>query len=909
MKQPNNPGIEPLETRIAPAVTILHPLFDIKGGVAASSVNIDLAKMVDASASYRTIVEFVTNFTAPGQSSPGVIRMELFDDKTPLTVQNFLSYVNNVKATGDYDGTYFHRLVGGFVLQGGGYNPPISINNLGTHVDTPLQVHNEFHDADAELDPVTGTVAMAKVGTSNGGGPNSATSEFFVNYADNSSILDDQNGGFTVFGKVIQGMDIVTALANLRRFQINALTGSTNGDGIPTTAGANTVASESQLIKIVDARVVAPTAGDANGHSFSNLTITALSGEAVVSGVIDASNILKLDLAPNKAGVAKVQVTVTKNGESAVEEFTVTALPNLVSEVSNNIGGTVVPGQKGTVNVQLINNGAGIAKGDAKVRLFLSEITAAAQGDTPAMQEQRSGFTLEVGTDIEITADVAKPISILSGKTLTTAVKYAISADAVSKLKVNGNYRLLALVESTTGTVIEELFTDDNVGNITDVHTFKNAFGSLGAGRDGVTITMKDGTGSNANDVTLVIKGPGSGEALRNTDGTLNITLSGTTLASSFSVTAGKGIVPQIGELHVSDAIGKLNLKNIHLISHLSASGGVKSLTLGDIGAEAGAKTSNLSIGGVANLKTSITLGIVRDYSVDATSPIKSLTAKAWLNTDLAERETLELHGIGKLTINGDFAANIDERSTLSVSSITIKGNIEGSTISTDSAVKKLTAGNVTGASFILGDSGQLASLSTAKGTLTFKSVADSSIDASYPITTLSALGWADTAATQKETLAFRGLGTLNITGDLGANVTERSGLAVKSITVSGGIRGSVIQSAGDIASVKAATLDGVSIFAGVTAKPTVLADLASARKIGSISTSSFLNTTVVGSEIGKIAVNGVDGVGAAKFGFYANAIKSYVRTGGPKLSNLTGPAAGDTPHDTVAPNYEVRVF
>ena len=136
--------------------------------------------------------------------------------------------------------------------------------------------------------------------------------------------------------------------------------------------------------------------------------------------------------------------------------------------------------------------------------------------------------------------------------------------------------------------------------------------------------------------------------------------------------------------------------------------------------------------------------------------------------------------------------------------------------------------------------------------------------------------------------------------------MTERSGLAVKSITASGAIRGSVIQSAGDITAVKAATFDGVSVFAGVTAKPTLLADLANARKIGSITaTSAFLNSTVVASEIGKVAVSGVTGAGPAKFGFYADAIKSYVRAGVPKLTNLT--VAGES--DMVAPNYQVLIF
>ena len=290
MKQTFSPTIEPLESRIAPAIIIANPIFDIKGGAGQTSADIDLAKLVDPSTSYRTIVEFVTNFTKSGATSPSVIRLELFDDKTPLTVQNFLSYVNNTDLNNDYDGTYFHRLVSGFVLQGGGYNPPISINNFGTHVETPLTVHNEFFADDTTLDPVVGTIAMAKVGTSAGGGPHSATSEFFINYADNSGILDDQNGGFTVFGRVIQGMDAVTEMANLRKVAISNLGGPGGSEGIPTTASG--VPTSDQLIKIVDARVpyfsVTINAGDnTRSHSiptpvFGNVS----SGATVVSDKI-----------------------------------------------------------------------------------------------------------------------------------------------------------------------------------------------------------------------------------------------------------------------------------------------------------------------------------------------------------------------------------------------------------------------------------------------------------------------------------------------------------------------------------------------------------------------------------------------------------------------------------------------
>lgn len=115
----------------------------------------------------------------------------------PITTANFLQYVEDKF----YDGTIIHRVVPNFVIQGGGFLPGM-IQPPG--IRGPIQ--NEF---DPRRSNVRGTVAMAKLGSD----PNSATSQWFVNLADNSSNLDTQNGGFTVFANVVEGMDVVDAIA------------------------------------------------------------------------------------------------------------------------------------------------------------------------------------------------------------------------------------------------------------------------------------------------------------------------------------------------------------------------------------------------------------------------------------------------------------------------------------------------------------------------------------------------------------------------------------------------------------------------------------------------------------------------------------------------------------------------
>jgi len=139
------------------------------------------------------------------RTSEGTIEVNLFDQTTPKTVENFLSYVNS----GSYASSVVHRSVRNFVIQGGGftYTGPIDVSSFtmdSIPKDTP--VINE-----PKLSNVRGTIAMAK--SSN---PDSATSQWFINLSDNSTSLDVRSnaGGFTVFGQVIgDGMQVVDTIA------------------------------------------------------------------------------------------------------------------------------------------------------------------------------------------------------------------------------------------------------------------------------------------------------------------------------------------------------------------------------------------------------------------------------------------------------------------------------------------------------------------------------------------------------------------------------------------------------------------------------------------------------------------------------------------------------------------------
>ncbi|MCG6975368.1 MAG: peptidyl-prolyl cis-trans isomerase [Acidiferrobacterales bacterium] len=143
----------------------------------------------------------VAGATAPANptvrltTNMGVIELELFRDKAPNSVDNFLRYVKS----GHYNGTIFHRVIRGFMIQGGGY----LYNMQEKPTRAPIQ-----NEADNGLKNVTGTIAMARTPD-----PHSATSQFFINTVDNVSLdyyaKSAQGWGYAVFGKVTRGMDVV----------------------------------------------------------------------------------------------------------------------------------------------------------------------------------------------------------------------------------------------------------------------------------------------------------------------------------------------------------------------------------------------------------------------------------------------------------------------------------------------------------------------------------------------------------------------------------------------------------------------------------------------------------------------------------------------------------------------------
>jgi cyclophilin family peptidyl-prolyl cis-trans isomerase len=150
---------------------------------------------------------FAANPQVELDTTLGKIRLELYPDAAPKTVANFLEYVKS-KA---YEGTQFHRVIDGFMIQGGGFTTEFKPRPTRPPVANEAEMSSK-----AGIVNAPGTIAMARTAD-----PNSATNQFFINVADNKALnfrSPDPSGiGYTAFGKVVEGMDVVNKIAKVAK--------------------------------------------------------------------------------------------------------------------------------------------------------------------------------------------------------------------------------------------------------------------------------------------------------------------------------------------------------------------------------------------------------------------------------------------------------------------------------------------------------------------------------------------------------------------------------------------------------------------------------------------------------------------------------------------------------------------
>ncbi len=380
-----------------------------------------------------TTVDLAPHFTLPGvvgeiaqiDTLAGKFNIELLASDAPLTVANFKAYID----AGRYENTIIHRSVPTFVIQGGGYYSRLPIE----HIPQFAAVANEFKRSN-----IRGTVAMAKTD----GNPNSATSEWFVNLADNSANLNAQNGGFTVFARVLgTGMTVPDAIAKL----------PTTSDSYPLfnyTAGPAT-ADNLLTVRSIKVIPISPTATQAGVITYSATS----SAPGVATATVAAST---LTITPVAQGTATItlkatdtnnnQTTTTVAVEVAGPGVEITRQPESQTLAAGGLPSfRVTATGEGSLTYQWFKDGA-VIEGATASTLSLGAASAADSGDyTVAISNGNVTVTSAPATLLVATPQPGKLINLAVRSKAGSGDKTLIAGFTTTGGTRSGNLRLRAL--------------------------------------------------------------------------------------------------------------------------------------------------------------------------------------------------------------------------------------------------------------------------------------------------------------------------------------------------------------------------------------------------------------------------------------------------------------------------------
>ena len=368
---------EPLEDRRLLAATLTTAIAD-QPLVLGASTSISLDGRFDNPDITGTLVRLSTNL--------GNITVELFDtavtgrSAAPITTANFLSYVN----AGRYNNTFFHRSIPGFIVQGGGFT---AVNNSSNQliIDTVTANPPIVNEFSADRSNTRGTLAMAKLdSTVEGGGPDSATNQFFFNIANNASTLDSQNGGFTTFARVLDdpalgndGMNIVDAIAGLQRYNFGAaftdLPLQNYARSLGTSPNPITPPNDGDEVALANFIRI----NSASVAKEFEYTVTTSNSRLVVPTITtDSSGNRSLSLAAgNRAGTATITVTARDaTGSTTSDTFDVAVRPSgdLGITLAQLPSSTLVGGSSFVLASTITNAGTSRISSRTAVRYFLT---------------------------------------------------------------------------------------------------------------------------------------------------------------------------------------------------------------------------------------------------------------------------------------------------------------------------------------------------------------------------------------------------------------------------------------------------------------------------------------------------------------------------------------------------------
>ena len=282
-----------------------HSIADQSVAVGSSSISLNMANSFGMEEIDDQVVRFTSQFNNSG--APIVMDMALFSNRTPTTRTNFLKYVTD----GDYINSFIHRSVSNFVIQGGASRV---VNNAFAAVPTDPPILNEFG-----VSNTLGTISMAKAGYS----PNSATSQWFVSLGANSDNLDNQNGGFTVFGRLTRStLSSAQLFGNTFYFPIfnyAALYGQIYNE-LPLfyTHVVNNIQFE-DLILFTNVSLVALPPNQAGESAVLTYSILSNSNPTVATAAIQSSALVLTPVA-GQVGVANITVRATDSVGNTVDD-------------------------------------------------------------------------------------------------------------------------------------------------------------------------------------------------------------------------------------------------------------------------------------------------------------------------------------------------------------------------------------------------------------------------------------------------------------------------------------------------------------------------------------------------------------------------------------------------------------
>ena len=602
--------VEALECRRLLSATATSTLANVSVAPSATATSVDLSGYFSdpsIASGDTTVLVKTTN---------GDIPLELFNGVTPNTVTNFLQYVNG----GLYNGVIFHRTVSSFIDQTGGFNTSgQAITNLGA-------VNNEFH-----LSNTAGTIAMAKVS----GNPNSASNQWFINVGNNASILDGQNGGFTVFGKVLyNGMTVATTINSLPTIDGSALNsqfGPQNGANVFPVQSASAGVAASNLVVMNSVAAVQPL-------SFS----VSSDNPTLVSPTIESDGkTLSLTYAADQKGWAHIIVTATDlGGGTASETFRVNVgtTGDVTSVVAGSGGGKAVQVHQADGTLVTIS-----LKGPGSATVQVS-------GDGFSKATEKNGTILVSGTNDALATLRTSGTTHSSTLNITTQRGKIVS---LSQLITNSDLR------SINGKNVILTGNLDATGSIKSI--------TLQAAQNG---TISIGTVSQP--LTLKISGAASAESIHSAASIQNMSVSSwdgvsNTTSSIDAPSIGTVIVRKdLANVAIRQSGSGILLKNLLVGGELNgvildSNGTINSITVGSV-------NGSQIFAGVGTLPPSQPLpASASDFS--ASADIKSLRVKAsFSNSDIAAQSLGHL-SLGKVqTSNGGASFGIAAHTIATVS-------------------------------------------------------------------------------------------------------------------------------------------------------------------------------------------------------------------------------------------------